>query len=93
MATFSDTEITERLKALPGWSYEDGNLTRTYEFKDFVEAAIFVHKTIEPAQAMDHHPDLLLHGWNKVKVMLRTHSENGITRNDFELAPKLDALV
>ena len=93
MALLTQAQIAERLTSLPGWSYTDGNLEKTYEFEGFVAAATFVHNTIGPAEGMNHHPDLLLHGWNKVKVMLQTHDKGGITKNDFELAPKLDALV
>ena len=41
---------------------------------------------------MDHHPDLLLHSWNKVKVILSTHSEGGVTGNDFKLAQTIDEI-
>ena len=41
---------------------------------------------------MNHHPDLSI-SWNKVTVSLSTHSEGGITENDFELATKIDSLA
>ena len=40
---------------------------------------------VEPAEEMNHHPDLSI-SWSEVKVTLSTHSEGGLTANDFELA-------
>ena len=41
---------------------------------------------------MNHHPDLSI-SWNTVTVSLSTHSQGGITENDFELAKKIDPLA
>ncbi len=38
------------------------------------------------AEQANHHPDILLHGWNKVRLTLSTHSEDGLTEADFTLA-------
>ena len=45
------------------------------------------------AEAADHHPDILVHGWNKVRLTLSTHSEGGVTAADLALAEQLDALA
>ena len=44
------------------------------------------------SEKADHHPDILLHSWNKVKVRLSTHSEGGITIKDTQLAETIDNL-
>jgi 4a-hydroxytetrahydrobiopterin dehydratase len=44
------------------------------------------------AEAMDHHPDMLLYGWNKLRVMLSTHDRGGITALDIELAKRIEQL-
>jgi 4a-hydroxytetrahydrobiopterin dehydratase len=41
---------------------------------------------------MNHHPDILLHEWNKVKISVSTHSEGGVTEKDFKLAGIIDNL-
>ena len=41
---------------------------------------------------MNHHPDLEI-SWNKVTVELSTHSEGGLTENDFTLAERIDGLA
>ena len=47
----------------------------------------------EAAEAANHHPDILLHGWNKVRLTLSTHSEGGLTEADFALAARIDGLA
>jgi len=42
---------------------------------------------------LDHHPDVLVHSYKKVKIMLKTHSEGKITDKDYELADLIDGLV
>jgi 4a-hydroxytetrahydrobiopterin dehydratase len=88
----SDTEIKEKLSTLSGWLREGEEIEKNYKFKDFGEALEFVNKIGAEAEKMDHHPDLLLHDWNQVKVTLSTHSAKGLTNNDIELAGKIEAL-
>jgi 4a-hydroxytetrahydrobiopterin dehydratase len=92
MALLSDTEVEERLAGLEGWEQRDGAIAKTFERRDFVGSVEFVQSLVEPAQAMGHHPDLEI-SWNRVTVMLRTHSEGGLTAADFELAGRIDALA
>ena len=47
----------------------------------------------EIAEAANHHPDILLHGWNKVRLTLSTHSQGGLTDADFQLAARVDQLA
>jgi 4a-hydroxytetrahydrobiopterin dehydratase len=92
MALLSDSEIEERLAGLDGWSREGDAITKTFENGDFVGSVKFVDKLVEPAEEMGHHPDLEI-SWDKVKVTITTHSQGGLTENDFELAKKIDALA
>ncbi len=52
----------------------------------------FVNGVAEAAEAANHHPDILVHGWNRVRLTLTNHSQGGLTEADFELAAKIDAL-
>jgi 4a-hydroxytetrahydrobiopterin dehydratase len=63
------------------------------EFKDFKEVIAFINKVADIAEAEGHHPDLLLFGWNKLKISLSTHSIDGLSENDFILASKIDQIV
>src|ERR1700683_3338460 len=84
----SDQEIAAELDKIPGWSIENGNLHRAFEFRDFAQAFAFMTRVALAAEKMDHHPDWS-NSWNKVVIDLSTHSAGGLTRNDFELAGKI----
>ena len=92
MALLSDEEIKERLKGLDGWRQRGEYIVKSFDRGDFVGSVKFVDSLVEPAEAMGHHPDLEI-SWDKVKVSLSTHSEGGLTANDFELAKRIDALA
>jgi 4a-hydroxytetrahydrobiopterin dehydratase len=92
MAVLSDDEIQRRLADLDGWSREGDALTKTFQFEDFEASVDFVVRITPPAEEMDHHPDVAI-SWNKVTLSLSTHSEGGITMNDFELASRIDPLA
>ena len=89
MAVLSDQDIQARLGGLEGWERDGDAIVRQFEFKDFVGSVDFVNRITPLAEAMNHHPDLAI-SWNKVTVTLSTHSEGGLTENDFELASKID---
>jgi 4a-hydroxytetrahydrobiopterin dehydratase len=84
-------EVVEHLQSLPGWSFEDGRLEKSYRFPDFVAAVGFVDRLTLVAEAQNHHPDLLV-GWGKVTVQLSSHDVGGITARDLRLAAALDQL-
>jgi 4a-hydroxytetrahydrobiopterin dehydratase len=88
----SDSEIDTRL-AGGEWLREGQAIVRELKFADFAEAVAFVNRVAEAAEAANHHPDILLHGWNKVRLQLSTHSEGGLTGADFELARRIDGLA
>ena len=88
----TDEEVTNQLAQLGGWEREGDSLVREFEFSNFVGSVDFVNRLTPVAEEMNHHPDLAI-SWNKVKVSLSTHSEGGITENDFKLATKIDSLA
>ena len=92
MAVLSDDEIQTRLGDVDGWSHADGALRKTFKFEDFAASVDFVVRITPPAEEMNHHPDVAI-SWNEVTLALSTHSEGGITANDFELASRVDPLA
>ena len=74
------------------WRQEGEALVRDYKFKDFAEAMAFVNRVADLAEEVNHHPDILVHGWNNVRLTLTTHSAGGLTENDHEMARRVDAL-
>ena len=88
----SDDQIKDELHNLGGWEREGDALVREFEFANFVGSVDFVNRITPVAEEMNHHPDLSI-SWNKVTVSLSTHSEGGITENDFALATKIDSVA
>ncbi len=94
MTLLSDTEIEQRLAGVPDWrAGEQGTIVRDQQFANFADAMAFVNSVAQAAEIANHHPDILLHGWNKVRLTLSTHSQGGLTDADFELAARIDALA
>ena len=91
MALLGDSEIEAALAELPGWERRGNAIAKQFKRGDFVGAVKFVNALVEPAEAMNHHPDLEV-SWETVTVTISTHSEGGLTAADLELAGKIEAL-
>ena len=91
---FSKHENLEYLKRVNEWQLiDDKAIEKILLFKDFKEAIAFINKVADVAEAEGHHPDILLFGWNKIKISLSTHSIDGLSENDFVLASKIDQIT
>jgi 4a-hydroxytetrahydrobiopterin dehydratase len=73
------------------WDREGDELQTTVELHDFADALAFVNKVGAAAEAANHHPDIDIR-WNKVHLVLTTHSAGGITVLDLALAAAIDRL-
>jgi 4a-hydroxytetrahydrobiopterin dehydratase len=92
MALLSDAEIDDRLSGSE-WAREGNEIVRGFKFDDFAGAMAFVNRAADAAEEANHHPDILVHGWNRVRLSLSTHSEGGLTAADFDMAARFDGLV
>lgn len=92
MALLSDEEIRAQLGELSGWERDGEAIARTFELADFVGSVALVNKLVEPAEEMNHHPDVAV-SWNRVTVSITNHEAGGITAADFELARRIDVLA
>lgn len=81
-------DIETRLKEFPGWRYEDNSIRKDFKLKNFQEAMAFVVKIAFEAEKAQHHPDITIE-YNRVKIVLTTHSEEGVTEKDFDSARKI----
>ncbi|MBD2089644.1 4a-hydroxytetrahydrobiopterin dehydratase [Microcoleus sp. FACHB-1515] len=88
----TQTEVTEQMQQLPGWTTDGQRIYCTYEFENFVEAIAFVDRLVAPAELAGHHPDIAI-AYNKVTVSLTTHDVGGLTEQDFTLARQIDRLA
>ncbi len=91
MPKLNEEAIGSALLSVPEWKIEDGDIVRSFEFKDFPAAMKFVNTVAEKSEAAWHHPDIDIR-WNKVRLALSTHSEGGLTEKDFALAAEFDLL-
>jgi 4a-hydroxytetrahydrobiopterin dehydratase len=87
----SEGEVARGLEGT-AWERAGDAIARDLKLPDFAAAMAFVNRVAELAEEANHHPDILVHGWNRVRLTLSTHSAGGITRNDLDLAGRIDAL-
>lgn len=96
-ALLTDREIGELLPEVPGWqlvaSGETPRIARDLAFDDFRSALAFVNRVGELAEMEGHHPDIHLTGYNKVRLVVWSHSLGGLHRSDFILAAKVNRLL
>ena len=85
-------EIKTYLKKVPEWESDKKKIERTFEFEDFAGSIEFVNLVAEIAEEQEHHPDIDVRD-NKVVLSIYTHSKNGLTELDFQLAERIDTLA
>ena len=88
----TEEQIAARLEG-SAWERAGDAITREIKLRDFDDAIGFVNKVAAVAEANDNHPDILLHGYNRVRLTLSTHSAGGVTARDFEQAARFDELL
>jgi 4a-hydroxytetrahydrobiopterin dehydratase len=92
MKKLSAEEVKTQLPKLDGWYLENGKLCKDYTFKDFKQAFDYMTKLSSTINKLDHHPDWS-NTYNKVSIKLSTHSVDGLTNTDFELAKAAEKLA
>lgn len=93
MNTTPDIVINKIKTDLPDWSIvDDIKIEKEFKFKNFKEALSFVNKVGEIAEKMNHHPNVYLYGWNKIKLTLTTFATKGLSGNDYLEAIKINDL-
>ncbi len=92
MPKLVEGDIASRLEGLSDWNRKGDEIQKVFKRKNFVEAMQFVNKVADLAEGANHHPDILVHGWNKVQLTVTNHSAGGLTEADFGLAHAIDAL-
>jgi len=85
MPLAEEKDIESFLDSNPAWQQDGESIKAEFKFKDFNEAMGFVTRVGLAAEKADHHPDIDIR-WNKVLLVLSTHSEGGITKKDLDLA-------
>jgi len=88
------TEIETFLPEVPGWQLSPDHKTihRAFTFKGFYKTMGFVNAIAWIANQENHHPDMAV-GYNYCTVTFTTHAINGLSKNDFICAAKIDVLL
>ncbi len=89
MQKLTQEDIESRLGASDDWTEINESIQRTFQFDDFKASMSFVNTCADHAEAVQHHPDMLIR-YNKVTLTLSTHDAGGITEKDFEFASFAD---
>jgi 4a-hydroxytetrahydrobiopterin dehydratase len=91
----SPNEAIEYIKATPEWTLADDSksISRKVNCKHFVEAIELLNRIADVAESQQHHPDLHLTGYRKVRIDLMTHAIGGLSENDFIVAAKIDEIL
>ena len=86
----TEEQIDEALQEFDGWRFEDDQLKKTFELKDFRAAVSFIVRMAFYAEEMNHHPDV--HNvYNTVDIALTTHDAgNKVTEKDVRLARAIE---
>jgi 4a-hydroxytetrahydrobiopterin dehydratase len=92
VAALTDEEIRAAMADLPGWELGDGEISREFRLDSFAGAIAFVVRLSYAAEAANHHPDLDIR-YSRVRVVLSTHSEGGVTAKDLELARTIEGFA
>lgn len=87
----TDSERKALLAALPDWQLVEGRdaIERSLTFKDFKQAWAFMSQVALAAEQLDHHPEWS-NVYNRVQILLTTHSCQGLSALDEKLARQVD---
>jgi 4a-hydroxytetrahydrobiopterin dehydratase len=92
LQSYAEPEVVNRLAALPGWQFIDGEIHRTYKTDGWPTTLMLVNAIGLCAEGADHHPDLNV-SWGRLVVSLSTHSAGGVTDKDFDLARRIEEIA
>ena len=94
MPKLPKNEIMAALAGFEEWKHdaEKDILVMECEFENFIKAMEFINNVAEIAESLDHHPDIGVHGWNKVRIATMSHDLNAITERDIALIVEIQKL-
>jgi 4a-hydroxytetrahydrobiopterin dehydratase len=88
----SEVEVQQALHQLAGWKRNGNAIDRLFQFDTFAKAMEFVNQIAEAAEAVNHHPDILI-SYNKVTLSLLSHDSGGVTNRDIKMAARINELA
>lgn len=92
MSTLSEKQISEKLKDLDGWQFNDNAIHTKLEFEDFKETFSIMTRIAFEAEAQQHHPDWT-NAYNTLSISLTSHDAGGVTEKDFKMAKTIESII
>jgi 4a-hydroxytetrahydrobiopterin dehydratase len=92
MAKLNDEQVQEALAELSGWARDGDAIKKTIKTENFPQTMGLVTAIGALCQQFDHHPDWLTLKYSEVEMSFSTHSENGITEKDVNIAKEINKL-
>lgn len=81
------------VKAPPGWRIEGDRMLIDVKTKDFLAALDLFQEIGDVAEELEHHPDLHLEQWNRVRIVTWSHDVGGLTDRDERLATRISEVL
>ncbi|WP_194767445.1 4a-hydroxytetrahydrobiopterin dehydratase [Tamlana sp. I1] len=92
MSKLSEQDIEKKLLRFPDWEYYDNAIHGEFEFENFKDCFSAMSRIAFECEALNHHPNWT-NVYNVLTISLSTHSANGVTEKDFELAQAIEYIV
>ena len=94
---FDVSEIHKYQKKVDGWDVEKDKdniffLFKKFKFENFLKSQDFVNNVGKISEDEGHHPDIN-YGWGYALIKITTHAIQGLSKNDFILAAKIDQIT
>jgi len=86
----SKEEIEVHLDNLQMWHLKENQIVKELATSNFVSAIGLLNSIAVLSETCNHHPDLMIYGWNKVRITLSTKDKGGLTIKDINLAKQID---
>lgn len=86
----TEQEIQDMLEEVPLWIHTENYIIKEMVFENYVSVIGYVNSISFIAERLDHHPELYIYGWNKLRISLSTFDSGGLTDKDFKLAKLID---
>ncbi len=92
MKTYDEVGLSDHLSSLPGWSFSNQGIEKSFTFKDFIQAWGFMSQIAILAEKLNHHPEWS-NVYNRVSIRLSTHDAGGVTDLDLRLAQQIEEII
>lgn len=78
-----------------GWAVDAGgkSMSRPMKTQDFMEAIGIIHEIASIAEELQHHPDLHLERWNRLRITTYSHDVGHLTDRDLRLARRINEVL